>query len=360
MVMVKNTGISLVSSDSGKTWIPNTTFLTSAKSEDIVIQLFSTSRLLQAILASTFLISACDGRLWAQQNDAQLNAVQQNNAQQVPMQQAANALFAASKWKQAAQLYTQITATEPANGEAWQNLGECYIQLGKLKESLQAFTNAVQQNFRPVLNKVNVARVQIALGNTRQALDALKEVEASGKAPLLRAYIAGASEFQKLQDNPEYQQFLKSTIPCQTAEFRQFDFWIGDWAVQNPTGRKVGDNLVTREQDGCILIEHWKSGRGIETGTSFNYYDIRDKKFHQIYLDNSGNAGAFPPMAGGLVDNKMVMLSDENVSPVFRWTWYVISPGKVRQMAEQSNDGQKTWQIVWDSTYVNKAQQASK
>jgi hypothetical protein len=29
-------------------------------------------------------------------------------------------------------------------------------------------------------------------------------------------------------------------------------------------------------------------------------------------------------------------------------------------MAEQSNDEQKTWQIVWDSTYVNKAQQAEK
>jgi tetratricopeptide (TPR) repeat protein len=329
-----------------------------------VIQLFSASRLLQTTLATTFLISAFGGRLWAQQNNAQPNAAQQNNAQQSTVQNpalpTANALFAASKWEQAAQLYTQITATEPANGEAWQNLGECYIQLGKLKESLQAFTNAVQQNFRPALNKVNVARVQVDMGNTRQALDALKEVEASGKAPLLRAYIAGASEFQKLQGNPEYQQFLKSTIPCQTAEFRQFDFWIGDWAVENPTGKKVGDNLVTREQDGCILIEHWKSGRGIETGTSFNYYDIRDKKFHQIYLDNSGNAGAFPPMAGGLIDNKMVMLSDENVSPVFRWTWYVISPGKVRQMAEQSNDGQKTWQIVWDSTYVNKAQRAGK
>ena len=153
---------------------------------------------------------------------------------------------------------------------------------------------------------------------------------------------------------------MKSLVACQAPEFRQFDFWIGNWTVENPSGQKVGDNLITREQDGCILIEHWKSGRGFETGTSFNYYDIRDKKFHQIYFDNSGNAGAYPPMAGSLMDNKMVMVSDENASPVFRWTWYVLSPGKVRQMAEQSNDGQKTWQIVWDSVYINKAQQASK
>jgi tetratricopeptide (TPR) repeat protein len=314
-----------------------------------VIQLFSARWLLHAALAITFFFGSFCCHLVAQPNAAPQNAAQQT----------ADALFADSKWGQAATAYTQITASEPTNGQAWQNLGECYLQLGKLNESLQAFTQAVQQSFRPALNKVNVARVQIAMGNTRQALDTLKEVEASGQAPRLRAYIAGATEFQKLSSNPEYHQFLKSTIPCQTSEFRQFDFWIGDWSVENPAGQKVGDNLVTREQDGCVLIEHWK-GRGIETGTSFNYYDIRDKKFHQLYLDNSGNAGAFPPMAGVLVGNKMVMVSDEKVSPIFRWTWYVISPGKVRQMAEQSNNSQKTWQIVWDSVYVNKAQQAKK
>jgi hypothetical protein len=280
--------------------------------------------------------------------------------QPTPAMQAADELFAQSRWEQAAQAYAQITSKEPANGQGWQNLGECYVQMGKLKESLQAFTSAVQQNFRPVMNKINVARVHVAMGNTREAFAVLREVVASGQGPRLRGFIVNTSEFRKIYNTPEFQQFLKDIAPCQTAEFRQFDFWIGDWAVQNPAGQKIGDNLVTREQDGCLLVEHWKSGRGIETGTSFNYYDIRDTKFHQIYFDNSGNAGAYPPMAGGLVDNKMVMITDEKVSPVFRWTWYVISPGKVRQMAEQSKDGQKTWQIVWDSTYVNKAQQTGK
>jgi hypothetical protein len=29
-------------------------------------------------------------------------------------------------------------------------------------------------------------------------------------------------------------------------------------------------------------------------------------------------------------------------------------------MAEQSDDQQKAWRIIWDSTYVSKAQQAGK
>ena len=281
-------------------------------------------------------------------------------AQQQTSMQAADEWFAHAQWERAAQAYMQITAQDPANGQAWQNLGECYLQLGKLPDALQAFTSATQQNFRPLMNKINAARVYVDMGNTRRALDLLNEVAATGQAPRLRNFILGTSEFQKLTSNAEYQQFLKTIAPCQTAEFHQFDFWIGDWAVENPAGQKVGDNLVTHEQEGCLLVEHWKSGRGVETGTSFNYYDINDKKWHQLYISNSGNAGAFPPMAGNLIDNKMVLVSDPKASQVFRWTWYVVSPGKVRQMAEQSNDGQKTWQTIWDSFYIDKAQSAQK
>ena len=272
----------------------------------------------------------------------------------------ADALFAEEKWEQAEQAYAGIIAKDPANGPAWQRLGECDLQLQRFAEAVNAFQRAVDLNYRPLMTKVDLARVYAAKSETRRALDILKEVAATGQAPRLRGYITGASEFQQLRDNAEYQEFLKSTIPCQTAEFRQFDFCLGDWSVHNPAGQKVGDNLVTREQDSCLLVEHWKSGRGVETGTSFNYFDIRDKKFHQIYFDNSGNAGAYPPMSGGLLDNKMVMISDEKVSPVFRWTWYVLSPGKVRQMAERSDDQQKTWRVIWDSIYVSKAQQAGK
>ncbi len=281
-------------------------------------------------------------------------------AQPASASQSADALFAESKWEQAAHAYAHITTNDPANAPAWQHLGECYLQLRRFDDAIRAFQHAIDLKYRPLMTQVDLARVYAAKSEPRRALDVLREVAATGQAPRVRGYIARAGELQKLGDNAEYQEFLKSTLPCQTAEYRQFDFWLGDWSVHNPAGQKVGDNLVTREQEGCLLVEHWKSALGIESGTSFNYFDIRDKKFHQIYFDNSGNAGAYPPMAGGVVDNKMVMISDEKVSPIFRWTWYVISLGKVRQMAERSDDQQKTWRTIWDSTYISKAQQAGK
>ncbi len=115
-------------------------------------------------------------------------------------------------------------------------------------------------------------------------------------------------------------------------------------------GPTVGYNLVTLEQDGCLLIEHWTASTGGQTGTSFNY-DVRDKKWHQLYLDNSWKCWRVPVMAGDLAA-QMVLLTDDTKSPLSRWTWYVLAPGKVRQMAEQSTDGGKTWTIGWDSVYI--------
>lgn len=145
--------------------------------------------------------------------------------------------------------------------------------------------------------------------------------------------------------------FAQSGPPCSNAIYRQFDFWIGKWEVKSPAGKTVGWNEVTRELEGCLLVEHWKSAAGKSVGSSFNYYDIRDQLWHQLYLDNSGDAGAYPAMSGYFQDGKMVLLTDPKVKPLDRWTWYQVSPGKVRQMGERSEDGGKTWSIFWDSIY---------
>src|SRR5881227_3946821 len=112
----------------------------------------------------------------------------------------------------------------------------------------------------------------------------------------------------------------QSGIACRASEYHQFDFWIGDWQVQSPNGKPVGSNRVTSELDGCLLVEHWTSSIAHQLGSSFNYYDVRDKKWHQLYIGNSGNAGAFPAMSGQVVDGKMIMLTDDNSGRLSRWT----------------------------------------
>ncbi len=74
---------------------------------------------------------------------------------------------------------------------------------------------------------------------------------------------------------------------CAATEFRQFDFWLGDWKVTDPKGDVAGTNRITLEMDGCVLHEHWVGSKG-GNGESFNIYDGATKQWHQTWVDNGG------------------------------------------------------------------------
>jgi hypothetical protein len=271
-----------------------------------------------------------------------------------PNVNAANELFAQSKWPEAAAAYRSIATADPANALVWQNLGEALLQQHLDAQARAAFQNALDLHFRPVSNQGNIARTYADENDHANALALLQKLIASGNGGIIRPIVLSSNEFTRWRDDAQFQALLAQTVPCQSPEFHQFDFWIGDWEVQDPQGNVVGHNLVTREQDGCLLIEHWTASVGGQTGTSFNYYDVQDKLWHQLYIDNSGNAEAFPAMAGTSRNAKMVLLTDPSKPSISRWTWYTLAPNKVRQMAEQSADNQKTWTTTWDSIYVKK------
>ncbi len=75
---------------------------------------------------------------------------------------------------------------------------------------------------------------------------------------------------------------------CDTKFHKQFDFWVGDWIVYDTVGNKVGENLIHKIEDDCIINEHWKSVRG-GSGSSYNYFDKTDSTWNQLWIDNQGN-----------------------------------------------------------------------
>ena len=46
---------------------------------------------------------------------------------------------------------------------------------------------------------------------------------------------------------------------CSSPEYRQFDFWLGEWDVSTPQGAPAGTNRVERILEGCALQEHWEA-----------------------------------------------------------------------------------------------------
>jgi len=77
--------------------------------------------------------------------------------------------------------------------------------------------------------------------------------------------------------------------PCSGAEYRQFDFWIGDWEVQLPDGKPAGTNRISRILDGCVIQVHqlWESSR--DGGESWTVV------FDGRYLRRDRNQRPIPP-----------------------------------------------------------------
>ncbi|RLQ22320.1 hypothetical protein DWB85_08555 [Seongchinamella sediminis] len=141
-----------------------------------------------------------------------------------------------------------------------------------------------------------------------------------------------------------------------SAPHRQFDFWLGEWAVHNGAGELGGHNRITAVQQGCVLEEQWRSVRG-GTGQSLNYYDPGGGQWRQLWLD----AGAsIIDIRGGLEDGSMVLegsiyyLASGSQKP-FRGTWTPLADGRVRQFfQEQDDDG--NWQTWFEGFYTRRGQ----
>ena len=144
--------------------------------------------------------------------------------------------------------------------------------------------------------------------------------------------------------------------PCADAASRQFDFWIGDWDVFDPTGKSVGVNRIEPMYSDCFLHESWK-GNGNFIGQSFNRYDASRGVWHQTWVDSSGTLLL---LEGGLRDGKMVM-SDaatpgkRDPKSVNEISWTPNPDGSVRQHWRATADGGATWKTVFDGKYVRAA-----
>ena len=136
---------------------------------------------------------------------------------------------------------------------------------------------------------------------------------------------------------------------CQSAEYRQFDFWLGEWEVFLPTGKKAGESRIESISAGCALLENW-SGNGGFTGKSLNSYDSSDKQWHQSWVDSSGSR---LELAGSHADKRMVLASGSGAA-MQRIAWSVNDDGSVRQLWESTTDGGKTWTVQFDGKYVRR------
>jgi hypothetical protein len=92
--------------------------------------------------------------------------------------------------------------------------------------------------------------------------------------------------------------------PPAPLETKDFDFWIGEWEVMQPSGKVGGHCVIESILNGRVVKESYQSAGGYK-GHSFNTYNEPEKRWEQYWVDNAGLALR---LKGGLnVDGQMVL-----------------------------------------------------
>ncbi len=152
-----------------------------------------------------------------------------------------------------------------------------------------------------------------------------------------------------------------SQKPCSKPEFRQFDFWIGEWEAFGVNGAKAGESKISIMLDSCVILEEWTSANTqkglLYKGKSFNSYNSATQQWQQTWTDNMGNTTEF--LRGGGSDGKIIYYADKVTGPgkfffMRRLTFTKLEADTVRQLGEMSNDGGNTWITEYDLEYRRK------
>jgi hypothetical protein len=136
---------------------------------------------------------------------------------------------------------------------------------------------------------------------------------------------------------------------------KSFDFWVGNWNLtwQDKQGKQFkGINIITKILDNKVIQENFEDPITGFKGRSLSVFDSRTKTWHQAWVDNQGGYYDF---IGDLVDGNLCfitkmqeidakkaqrrMVFKDIKKDAFVWVW------------EGTQDGGKTWQLLWKIDY---------
>jgi len=274
-----------------------------------------------------------------------------------PEMVAANQLAQAGKWPEAAVAYESVLQGEPKNANAWYQLGSARYQLKQLKESATAFEKNVE-----IANNgfamFNLACVYALLGERAKAIEWLNKT-ADNPTMIKPAINFADADLASIKDDSAFKAVAervdRAVHPCMySEEAKQFDFFVGEWNAFNPQGRPVGSSVIQRIANGCGVLENWRDGFGNE-GKSINFYDPGDKRWHQYWMGSNGVPLRY---AGISTDGAIRYEAEANAASgaktLARLTFFKVDENTVRQLAENSTNGGKTWNVGYDFKYVRK------
>ena len=195
------------------------------------------------------------------------------------------------------------------------------------------------------------ARSLARAGEKAKAFEALEQAAAKGYGQ--SEQLLAENDFLPLREDPKWAEILaavqKNQHPCRSAaEFRQFDYWIGEWDVERG-GQKIAYSSIQLILDECVVFENYTAARGY-SGKSFSMWNRTKKRWEQQYADTSGNWNLWT----GNVENGVMTMLSQSPGATQRMTYTKEGPDRVRQRIEVSTDEGKTWTTGYDGLYVRR------
>lgn len=134
----------------------------------------------------------------------------------------------------------------------------------------------------------------------------------------------------------------------------EFDFWLGTWDVY-VDDKKAGENVVTKEEGGCLILEKWTDVNG-GTGQSYNFYDPQTEKWRQVWVSKT----MMIDYSGGLTEDGSMELigkityfkNGKTLDFLGRWT--LQGDGSVRQYFEQYEEDKGKMVPIFTGIYRRK------
>jgi tetratricopeptide (TPR) repeat protein len=293
-----------------------------------------------------------------------LSSAQSPDTPPEPAVTAADKAYTAHNWAAAESQYSILVQQQPDNARFWYRLGVAARANTHYTVALQALQKAKAlgsgKGLPPSLADYEIATTYSAMGNQSLALKLLKSSADAGF--MQPARLEEDKEWNPLRSDDQFVALTKevhhNAVPCDDAEFRQFDFWLGDWDVASAAdGMHRGSSHISKEMNGCVIWENWTSAGSPYFGKSYNTWNPNLKRWDQYWVDNAAGVMFFH---GALKDNVMDYWTDDvpqaSGGKLLRHLqFFNLGPDKVRQFSQGSSDGGKTWQTEYDLIYTRAA-----
>src|SRR5688572_6845780 len=249
-----------------------------------------------------------------------------------------------------------LLAAEPSTPQDWFQLGITRHDARDYRGALAALEKARELKYpAPIALPLRLARTYARLGEKEKALEYLKLAVERGYSA--SEQLNAENDFLALREDARWNELFatarKNQHPCRTTpEYRQFDFWLGEWDVEQ-NGQKIARSSIQLILDECVVFENYEAAISY-SGKSLSAWNSSLKRWEQYYTDTAGGARFW---SGNLENGKMVYITEfeRNGAKVLnRMTYSKEGPDRVRQFIETSLDGGKTWAAGYDGMYVRR------